>query len=226
MCYRPLQLALAQIVPRSDIPLMTRQKTIGEISLLGGHAALDFVNTVDSRGEQWGPEFLNSYGDLVTWARRLDVIDDDEQRTLLSLAIKSPSEADRELIRARELRETLHRIFLTEANDEAVSQKDLGLLNEVAKHAQEQRSLTIVDETIEWRHSPADDLDAVAIRVGWLAANLLTSRRDRRPIRACEGRNCGWLFLDHSRNGHRRWCSDRTCGSHARVRRFRAERAE
>ncbi|XAZ26152.1 CGNR zinc finger domain-containing protein (plasmid) [Sinorhizobium sp. B11] len=64
-----------------------------------------------------------------------------------------------------------------------------------------------------------------AIRIGWLAANLLTSRRDRRPIQACEGPNCGWLFLDHSRNGHRRWCSDRTCGSHARVRKFRAVRA-
>ncbi len=205
---------------------MTRQKTIDEISLLGGHPALDFVNTIDSRGERWGPEFLNSYGDLVTWALRLDVIDDNEQRVLLSLAEESPSEAERELIRARELRETLHRIFLTEANDEAVSEKDLRQLDEVARHAQEQRSLAIVDDTIEWRHFAADHLDTVATRVGWLSADLLTSRRDRRPIRACEGRNCGWLFLDRSRNGHRRWCSDRTCGSHARVRKFRAERAE
>jgi predicted RNA-binding Zn ribbon-like protein len=205
---------------------MTRQKTIDDISLLGGHPALDFVNTVDSRGERWGPEFLNSYSDLVTWARRVDVIDDEEQRTLLSLATRSPCEAERELIRARELRETLHRIFLTEAYDEPVSERDLELLNEVARHAQKQRSLAIVDDTIKWRHAPADNLDAVAIRVSWLAANLLTSRRDRRPIRACEGPNCAWLFLDHSRNGHRRWCSDRTCGSHARVRKFRAVRAE
>ncbi|CAN7676826.1 CGNR zinc finger domain-containing protein [Rhizobium sp. LjRoot98] len=205
---------------------MTKQKTIGEISLLGGHPALDFVNTVDSRGERWGPEFLNSYSDLVTWARRLEVIDDEEQRTLLSLATKSPSEAKKELIRARELREALHRIFLTEAGDEPVSEKDLELLNEVARHAQELRSLAVVDDTIEWRHSAADQLDAVAIRVGWLAADLLTSGRDRRAVRACEGPNCGWLFLDHSRNGHRRWCSDKTCGSHARVRRFRAVRAE
>lgn len=205
---------------------MTRQKTIDEISLLGGHPALDFVNTVDSRGERWGPEFLNSYGDLVTWALRLDVIDDNEQRILLSLAAKSPSEAERELIRARELRETLHRIFLTEANDEPVRVRDLELLNEATRRAQGQRCLAVVDATIEWHHSPADHLDTVATRVGWLAAELLTSRRDRRPIRACEGRNCGWLFLDHSRNGHRRWCSDRTCGSHARVRKFRAVRAE
>ncbi|TWB11967.1 putative stress-induced transcription regulator [Rhizobium sp. ERR 1071] len=206
--------------------MMTRQKNIGEISLLGGHPALDFVNTVDSRGERWGPEFLNSYSDLVSWAGRLEVIDDEEQRILLSLATKSPSEAERELFRARELRETLHRIFLTEVGDEPVRMKDLELLDQIARRAQAQRRLVNVGEAIEWRQSPADHLDAISTRVGWLAADLLTSRRNRRPIRACEGPNCGWLFLDHSRNGHRRWCSDRTCGSHARVRKFRAVRAE
>lgn len=205
---------------------MTKQKNIGELSLLGGHPALDFINTVDSRGERWGPEFLNSYSDLITWGRRLDVIDDEEQRTLLSLATKSAFKAETELIRARELRETLHRIFLTEAGDEPVRMKDLEMLNEVARQAQAQRNLAVVDGTIEWRHSRADQLDAVSIRVGWLAGDLLTSRRDRRPIRSCEGRNCGWIFLDHSRNGHRRWCSDRTCGSQSRVRKFRAVRAE
>ena len=205
--------------------MMTRQKNIGEISLLGGHPALDFVNTVDSRGERWGPEFLNSYSDLVAWALRLEVIDEEEQRALLLLATRAPPEAKKEVNHARELREALHRIFLTEAGDELVSEKDLELLDEVARRAQARRRLVNVGDTIEWRQSPANHLDAISTRVGWLAADLLTSRLDRRPIRACEGPNCGWLFLDHSRNGHRRWCSDRTCGSHARVRKFRAVRA-
>ncbi|MGO4135948.1 CGNR zinc finger domain-containing protein [Rhizobium brockwellii] len=45
-------------------------------------------------------------------------------------------------------------------------------------------------------------------------------------MRACQGPNCGWLFLDQSRGGHRRLCSDKTCGSHARVRKFRAVQAD
>uniref|UniRef100_UPI0031012792 CGNR zinc finger domain-containing protein n=1 Tax=Neorhizobium sp. EC2-8 TaxID=3129230 RepID=UPI0031012792 len=205
---------------------MIKQKTIGDISLLGGHPALDFVNTVDSRGERWGPEFLNSYSDLVTWARRLDVIDEEEQRVLLLLATKSPFDAQKELIHALELRETLHRIFKIEVDNEPVSATDLELLNEVASRALTRRILVNVGDTIEWRQSPADHLAAIATRVGWLAADILTSRQNRRPIRACEGRNCGWLFLDHSRNGNRRWCSDKTCGSHARVRKFRTGRSE
>jgi predicted RNA-binding Zn ribbon-like protein len=203
---------------------MTHQKTIEDISLLGGHPALDFVNTVDSRGERWGPEFLNSYGDLVTWARRVDLIDGDERAVLLLKVTEAPAEAQHELNRATELREALHRIFLTESEETAVDEADLALLNDVVQRAQSRRKLFNVAGTIEWRHAPADHLNGIARRIGCLAAELLTSRSERRPIRACQGPNCGWLFLDHSRNGHRRWCSDKTCGSHARVRKFRAVR--
>jgi len=201
---------------------MTSQKTIEDISLLGGHPALDFVNTVDSRGERWGPEFLNTYGDLVTWAGRLDVIDDEERNLLLAKATELPVQAHRELIHAKELREALHRIFLTESGDAPIGEDDLALLDRAVRPAHSQRKLVSIAGTIRWRHAPAGQLDAIAHRVSWLAAELLTSKTERRPIRACQGPNCGWLFLDHSRNGHRRWCSDRTCGSHARVRKFRA----
>ncbi|KQY21605.1 MULTISPECIES: CGNR zinc finger domain-containing protein [Rhizobium/Agrobacterium group] len=201
---------------------MTSQKTIEDISLLGGHPALDFVNTVDSRGERRGPEFLNTYGDLVTWARRLDVIDDEERNVLLARATASPAQAQRELIHARGVREALHRIFLTESGEVSVGEEDLALLDRAVQAAQSQRRLVSIAGTIRWRHSAAEQMNAIVHRIGWLAAELLTSKTERRPIRECQGPNCGWLFLDHSRNGHRRWCSDRTCGSHARVRKFRA----
>jgi predicted RNA-binding Zn ribbon-like protein len=204
---------------------MTNQKTIVDISLLGGHPALDFVNTVDSRGERWGPDFLNTPSDLVAWARRVDLIDEDERTVLLSNAMKSPSKAQKELIHAKALREALHRIFLTESEESSVGEADLALLNDVVQRAQSQRKLFSVAGRIEWRHSPAEYLDATTNRIGWVAAELLTSKGERRPIRACQGPNCGWLFLDLSRNGHRRWCSDQTCGSHARVRKFRAVRS-
>jgi predicted RNA-binding Zn ribbon-like protein len=204
---------------------MTNQKTIEDISLLGGHPALDFVNTVDSRGERWGPEFLNAFGDLVTWARRLDIINTKECDLLICEAMELPEEAEEELIHARELREALHRIFLTESDGSSIRRDDLGAVNRAAQRAQSQRTLITAANRIEWRYTPAEQLSTIADRVGWLAAELLTSNRERRPVRACEGPNCGWLFLDTSRNGHRRWCSDKTCGSHARVRKFRAVRS-
>jgi predicted RNA-binding Zn ribbon-like protein len=53
------------------------------------------------------------------------------------------------------------------------------------------------------------------------ALELLIARNDRREVRECKGDNCGWLFLDRSKGGHRMWCSDASCGARSRIARFR-----
>jgi predicted RNA-binding Zn ribbon-like protein len=54
------------------------------------------------------------------------------------------------------------------------------------------------------------------------AAVDLVRTVDLRQLRACpidEG-GCGWLFLDRSRNGSRRWCSMEDCGTRAKIRKL------
>jgi predicted RNA-binding Zn ribbon-like protein len=49
---------------------------------------------------------------------------------------------------------------------------------------------------------------------------------DVHQLKACpldEG-GCGWLFLDRSRNGSRRWCTMEDCGAHAKARRLTERR--
>ena len=70
---------------------------------------------------------------------------------------------------------------------------------------------------LEW---PGDPL-APVIHDAW----ALLCDPDRPPVRVCEGNGCGWLFLDQTRNGSRRWCSSGDCGRRERVRRHRARRA-
>ncbi|MBT1157142.1 CGNR zinc finger domain-containing protein [Aminobacter anthyllidis] len=41
----------------------------------------------------------------------------------------------------------------------------------------------------------------------------------RERLRSCP--RCGWLFLDTSRGGKRRWCSMQTCGNREKVSRHR-----
>jgi len=55
------------------------------------------------------------------------------------------------------------------------------------------------------------------------AAELLTSQKLGR-VKVCAGEGCGWIFLDESRNGSRRWCDSRDCGNRERVRRHLARR--
>src|SRR5919112_4603831 len=52
------------------------------------------------------------------------------------------------------------------------------------------------------------------------AAELLVSPW-RERVRECPGEHCGWLFLDLTKNGSRRWCEMEVCGSRAKMQRYR-----
>ncbi|MFC9689606.1 CGNR zinc finger domain-containing protein [Kribbella sp. NPDC056951] len=52
-----------------------------------------------------------------------------------------------------------------------------------------------------------------------LAAGRLLEREDLSRLRECQDDGCGWLFLDRSKNGSRRWCSSGDCGNRARAKR-------
>jgi predicted RNA-binding Zn ribbon-like protein len=58
------------------------------------------------------------------------------------------------------------------------------------------------------------------------AAVDLLLNADLGRLRVCpvEEGGCGWLFLDHSRNGSRRWCAMADCGSQAKARRLTERR--
>ena len=70
-----------------------------------------------------------------------------------------------------------------------------------------------------WREI-GDSLDSPLWPVVWSAAVLLVSEEAGR-IRMCGGQDCGWMYVDRSRNGLRRWCRMETCGTQAKSRRRR-----
>jgi predicted RNA-binding Zn ribbon-like protein len=45
-------------------------------------------------------------------------------------------------------------------------------------------------------------------------------------LRLCDGHDCGWVFIDTSKNGKRRWCDMATCGNTAKARRYAERQAE
>ena len=59
---------------------------------------------------------------------------------------------------------------------------------------------------------------ALLAPVLWSAGDLLAGPRLDR-VRRCANPECGWLFLDDSRAGKRRWCSMTSCGNRAKARR-------
>ena len=190
-----------------------KQVTVATLKLFGGHQALDFTNTVNSRGACYGPDVLRSYDDLLDWGVRLGVLDPAETEALRDLPCALGEAA---LARAKALREALYRIF---AAPGLAGSADLDLLQREARAAQEMRVLVPDAGGYAWRWR-AHDPDAVTRRIACAAADLLTSPVLGR-VHICPGENCAWLFLDTSRSGRRVWCSEETCGTRYRVRRWR-----
>jgi predicted RNA-binding Zn ribbon-like protein len=80
------------------------------------------------------------------------------------------------------------------------------------------------------RYRLAPDGALTSLNEGWtefcdlLVPSLVALGTERPRLRACGNRRCGWLFVDRSANGRRRWCDPKACGNRMKVRRFRARR--
>jgi predicted RNA-binding Zn ribbon-like protein len=215
----------ANTVPPTDVSTMDYAKTIGGMRMVGGHACLDFVNTVDARRDVWGPDLLQTYADLVVWAGRADLINAGEGRRLLAEASARPVLAEAALEKAKTLREAVYATLQAEAAGIRVPAGALQIVRDAVAQAVPKRSLFQSGDRLAWQWTDAGSLNTIGRRVAVETAEFLVSRKDRRSVRECTGPNCRWLFIDTSRGGRRRWCSEESCGTRSRVTRFRAKAA-
>ena len=81
-------------------------------SFLGGHPALDFVNTVGDHRKDRNVECLREFVDAVDWAHAADMLDNIEREHLLACAERDPTEAGTALAELRTQREALHAFLL------------------------------------------------------------------------------------------------------------------
>ncbi len=211
---------------RTPILYGMQARSIANMRIVGGHPALDLVNTVGSRRGRIGADYLATYGDLLLWATRQGVLDEKDAAALDEAALAEPADAAVALLRAKRLRECLWRVCVAMQGGEGPAQADLALLTREVLAAQRARALEWSYAGCRWLWTSAAGLDAVTARVAWAAAELLAGDEHLHlsRMRECEGRNCSWLFLDATRNGTRRWCTAEECGSLARITRFRAKR--
>jgi predicted RNA-binding Zn ribbon-like protein len=197
------------------------------LRLLGGRVCLDFVNTIEPRAGKHQRDFLLRYDDLVTWAEFAGILAPAEGSRLRVLSAQHPQQAGKVFAKNIVLRELLYRLFGAVAAGEPPKVADLRALQNAYVDALRRAELHQDQEGYAW-HWP-EDADTLE-RVGWLltqsAAELLTSPLIDRVKMCSRPDGCGWLFLDTSKNGSRRWCSMEVCGSRAKMRRLYARRRQ
>lgn len=197
----------------------------GRLPLVAGPLCLNFTNTASGRGSDTHQDHLKAYKDLLAWSLHAGALPVETVEALARLAEKQPAAAKKVLRRAVALRECLHVIGTAIAADEAPPAAAIGELEQAMAAAAGSGKLTWNGKAFTW----GLDLETLTLELPlWpiirSAGEVLVSAPMNR-LKTCAGVHCGWLFLDETRNGKRRWCEMEVCGSRAKMRRFRARHA-
>jgi predicted RNA-binding Zn ribbon-like protein len=205
-------------------PVRPRIASAGDVRLIGGDPAVDFVNTVLWRGTPRVQDVIGSYGDLVVWLGRSGLVGEETAASLADLARAHPGRAQGSLERAVELRRALHGVLSARAAGGQPAPADLAAVG--ALYADSLGSAKLAEPAgrrpAVWTWAdPPSSTDRAVWPLAHAAQGLLAAD-PAPPIRRCDADECGWLFIDHSRNRSRRWCSMEGCGSRAKMRRHYA----
>jgi predicted RNA-binding Zn ribbon-like protein len=202
------------------LPARPRIATAADVKLHGGSPSLDLVNTVLWRGTDRVQDVLVDYNALLIWARRAGALSAADASELTRLAAAHPRLAERAHRRVISVRDALHRLFIALGEHRRPAAADLELLK--ASLVDSIAAATPVDAhgALTWTWE-ALDLERPLWPLVQDAHGLLTSETVTR-VRRCAADECGWLFLDVSKNRSRRWCSMEGCGSRAKMRRHYA----
>lgn len=193
------------------------------VKFVGGQLCLDFVNTVGGRdaADVVIRDKIGGYEDLLAWSVLAGILDRRRAPALLRCASQDPVTAGNVLARAVQLRESLYRIFNGEMGGCRILEMDAGILRRELSAARSAQTFAMQAGHFAWKFPERiGALDRILWPVPLSAADLLTSD-DLSHLGKCGGADCRWLFLDSSRNRHRRWCDMQDCGNRAKVRRFR-----
>jgi len=183
----------------------------GAFVFVGGRPSLDFVATLGKRHAS-PVERLPDGDALARWL------------VLEGLVPAPPPVTDRELARARELREAIDGLVRSTIAGTAPGARELRVVNTVAARPDLPPLLAVDTDgrTVAsgGAGTPAQALSSIARDAARLLGGPLAAR-----IKECEHPDCSLVFLDETQSGRRRWCSMDRCGNLVKIAGYRARRA-
>ncbi|KVA08384.1 hypothetical protein WI41_14640 [Burkholderia latens] len=187
----------------------------GAADFIGGHPALDFLNTVADTGKTRDDEKLVDWQAVRAWAGKSGLLGQAD----LTRFLRHPrQDGANELVELRRFREDAHAALahLT-AGGGSAGARAADRLSMAIRDAIGRSTFDAIDGRFAWRpdaRAASRWIDAAA-----LGFEQLLRSDDFARIRQC-GR-CTWFFVDRGRGVGRRWCDMRTCGNRAKAEAFR-----
>ena len=206
---------------------------VAELPLVGGHPALDLVNTVERGVPATGGRPLDHLADppaLLRWARRVGLVDDTETRAVADSWERDPGSGRAALAAVRDVREALHVALLAAIGVDPPGDRADAALERLrdrwaAATAHSRLELDPERAAAARLTVGTEPGSVIADRVAAGAVEMLRDAQLAR-LRRCppDAGGCGWFFLDRSRNGSRRWCRMADCGTTVKARRLTERR--
>jgi predicted RNA-binding Zn ribbon-like protein len=178
---------------------------------------LDFTNTLTG----WGTsprDWIDSYERLIHWAESADLIDNQTGRALKKIARARPARADDAVDIAKERRLIIREYFVSMAQVQRPKQDRVNLLYAGWRESLRSLKPKLKHGQLILEVAAPIHLDVITDKLNYMAFELAKVIEVSR-LRICDGDNCGWLFIDKSKAGRRRWCDMSTCGNVAKARR-------
>lgn len=183
---------------------------------VGGHAALDLVDTVHWRLDpRRSIDTLSSFDAVVAWCEQMGVLPGGADE-ISRLAAAAPDVAAQEHTAVLALREAVYEAVF------ASSPRAAAHLASEYVAALGRATLEQGTDGASWSWRMRADLSGPRGAIALLAQELLTS--DLSAARQCGDDACGWVYLDTSPRHNRVWCTAAGCGNRNRVARHQAKR--
>src|ERR1700691_5423968 len=186
--------------------------------LVGGHVALDLVNTVSWRlDKNRRRDNLRDYAALIGWCQHAGLLAPGTAHRLLTEAPGHPRLTQQTVHDVRTLREHSHTLLGSLADDGEPHRVVMtppglrALLLGALAHSE------LTGPPMRWQLTPDQHPDIPRL-LALQVLDLLQS--PQLPLlRRCDGPGCGWLFLDRTRSHTRRGWRSRDFGNRERARR-------
>ncbi|WP_246088889.1 CGNR zinc finger domain-containing protein [Phreatobacter stygius] len=199
---------------------------------VGGALCLDFINSVDMPGTAREQDLFVDYAAILRWSLARGSLTEAAHDRLAAKARRSAAAAEavwRDALALRaDIRMLAHALrsgdnpapLIPRMNDK-LSRLPLApaLRLRAAGAGTESGGNRVVFDLA------GVDLEEPLWPVLWTTAALLVSD-DTAKLGECQASDCDAIFIDHTNNRSRIWCSTETCGNRERVRRaYQAKRA-
>ncbi|MHA6751161.1 CGNR zinc finger domain-containing protein [Dermacoccus nishinomiyaensis] len=188
---------------------------MAQFSHIAGVPVLDLINTVEWRlSATEREEDLLTYVHVAQWGLESGFLDEQEQAQVVRLARDNAGEAEAERLCVIAFRESAYA---------AIFCGDQGAADDLAAEYREAITACHLDhDDGRWSWQPTELTLATARHRIAIALIEFMARDDLDRLHQCEDEACGWVYLDTSPRGNRRWCVTADCGDRNRSRAYYA----